>query len=53
MSDEVDFLLGVCRPGIHGEDRVRGIYVTVKDGNFSLALTWCRVSSKMSSKIID
>lgn len=27
MSDEVDFLLGVCRPEIDGEDKVRGINV--------------------------
>lgn len=31
MSDEVDFLLGVCRPEIDGEDKVRGINVTVRD----------------------
>lgn len=32
MSDEIDFFLGVCRPEIDGEDEVRGIDVTVRDG---------------------
>ena len=36
MSDEIDFLLSVCRPEIDGEDEVGGIDITVGDYKLQL-----------------
>lgn len=45
MSDEIDFLLRVCRPEIDGEDEVSGIDITVGDDTSAQCRNECRVCS--------
>lgn len=53
MSDEIDFLLSVCRPEIDGEDEVSGIDITVGDYTSAQCCNECRVCPTGTQRLLN